>query len=135
MDLDPTRKAEVAFNRRKIKTLATDKRPFASPMGKGYHLERESYVAGGKQTNPFSGSRLRDEMTNMKQDADDAVTWRLNYGNVDPANKRLQQLLDKGFEAMSLSDFQKLLRSEEHTSELQSPYDLVCRLLLEKKKT
>src|SRR5438094_7424173 len=26
------------------------------------------------------------------------------------------------------------LRSEEHTSELQSPYDLVCRLLLEKKK-
>src|SRR5207248_6432363 len=27
-----------------------------------------------------------------------------------------------------------LQRSEEHTSELQSPYDLVCRLLLEKKK-
>src|SRR5437867_6156012 len=25
-------------------------------------------------------------------------------------------------------------RSEEHTSELQSPYDLVCRLLLEKQK-
>src|SRR5207248_6291793 len=30
---------------------------------------------------------------------------------------------------------QSLPRSEEHTSELQSPYDLVCRLLLEKKKT
>src|SRR5258708_39084815 len=28
-----------------------------------------------------------------------------------------------------------LLRSEEHTSELQSPDHLVCRLLLEKKKT
>src|SRR5207248_11347626 len=26
----------------------------------------------------------------------------------------------------------KTPRSEEHTSELQSPYDLVCRLLLEK---
>src|SRR5437867_8066365 len=26
-------------------------------------------------------------------------------------------------------------RSEEHTSELQSPYDLVCRLLLENKKS
>src|SRR5574339_1285026 len=26
------------------------------------------------------------------------------------------------------------IRSEEHTSELQSPGDLVCRLLLEKKK-
>src|SRR5699024_12826871 len=29
---------------------------------------------------------------------------------------------------------EKLLRSEEHTSELQSRFDLVCRLLLEKKK-
>src|SRR6266704_3837571 len=29
----------------------------------------------------------------------------------------------------------ELDRSEEHTSELQSRFDLVCRLLLEKKKT
>src|SRR5256885_12248700 len=29
---------------------------------------------------------------------------------------------------------QKDVRSEEHTSELQSPCNLVCRLLLEKKK-
>src|SRR5256885_2612123 len=28
-----------------------------------------------------------------------------------------------------------LIRSEEHTSELQSPCNLVCRLLLEKKKS
>src|SRR5438094_7158902 len=34
--------------------------------------------------------------------------------------------------AMAIAD--RLERSEEHTSELQSPYDLVCRLLLEKKK-
>src|SRR5436190_11532077 len=31
-------------------------------------------------------------------------------------------------------DFSHPLRSEEHTSELQSHSDLVCRLLLEKKK-
>src|SRR5256885_2670518 len=31
--------------------------------------------------------------------------------------------------------FAAALRSEEHTSELQSPCNLVCRLLLEKKKT
>src|SRR5699024_12088071 len=30
---------------------------------------------------------------------------------------------------------EKFRRSEEHTSELQSRFDLVCRLLLEKKKT
>src|SRR5207248_3552117 len=33
-----------------------------------------------------------------------------------------------------LYDPRTTARSEEHTSELQSPYDLVCRLLLEKKK-
>src|SRR3712207_7659869 len=32
------------------------------------------------------------------------------------------------------SDFNEALRSEEHTSELQSRQYLVCRLLLEKKK-
>src|SRR5699024_11954477 len=34
----------------------------------------------------------------------------------------------------SLFFFRSLIRSEEHTSELQSRFDLVCRLLLEKKK-
>ena len=33
-----------------------------------------------------------------------------------------------------VEQFQVLLRSEEHTSELQSRQYLVCRLLLEKKK-
>src|SRR2546430_11300604 len=33
------------------------------------------------------------------------------------------------------SRFSRCLRSEEHTSELQSQSNLVCRLLLEKKKT
>src|SRR5207248_11584667 len=35
---------------------------------------------------------------------------------------------------LDLLRVRRLHRSEEHTSELQSPYDLVCRLLLEKKK-
>src|SRR2546426_8076938 len=34
----------------------------------------------------------------------------------------------------SRSPFRERTRSEEHTSELQSPCNLVCRLLLEKKK-
>src|SRR5256885_11854529 len=52
----------------------------------------------------------------------------------DVVTQHVQQLLvehddqriDIGFE---------LVRSEEHTSELQSPCNLVCRLLLEKNKT
>src|SRR5438067_9261424 len=34
----------------------------------------------------------------------------------------------------SHTDIGSAIRSEEHTSELQSRFDLVCRLLLEKKK-
>ena len=41
--------------------------------------------------------------------------------------------LDHGLQPFKLYNFQK--RSEEHTSELQSPDHLVCRLLLEKKPT
>src|SRR5207249_11511127 len=35
----------------------------------------------------------------------------------------------------ALLNIYTFIRSEEHTSELQSRFDLVCRLLLEKKKT
>src|SRR5256885_9762544 len=38
------------------------------------------------------------------------------------------------FKLSSLHGQKVLLRSEEHTSEFQSPCNLVCRLLLEKKK-
>src|SRR5699024_11714037 len=38
------------------------------------------------------------------------------------------------FKAFLLSIIVIKFRSEEHTSELQSRFDLVCRLLLEKKK-
>src|SRR5258708_22543196 len=37
-------------------------------------------------------------------------------------------------DALRSTEYRRLDRSEEHTSELQSPDHLVCRLLLEKKK-
>src|SRR5258708_20081009 len=45
-------------------------------------------------------------------------------------SRRMHRVLPEGRDAFF--DFAK--RSEEHTSELQSPDHLVCRLLLEKKK-
>src|SRR5437764_14740534 len=45
----------------------------------------------------------------------------------------LRQSFDEGVERF-LERLHGLGRSEEHTSELQSPMYLVCRLLLEKKK-
>src|SRR5690606_41268607 len=40
-----------------------------------------------------------------------------------------------GTELQAILDGKRTLRSEEHTSELQSRENLVCRLLLEKKKS
>src|SRR5699024_12204361 len=44
-----------------------------------------------------------------------------------------EQLDEEQFLCLMKDDF-KNARSEEHTSELQSRFDIVCRLLLEKKK-
>src|SRR5207249_5766472 len=55
----------------------------------------------------------------------------------NPRYSRFGNLLLRGRHAKHLpAGFaaRQLLRSEEHTSELQSRFDLVCRLLLEKKK-
>src|SRR2546430_12952143 len=43
-------------------------------------------------------------------------------------------MIEIRLERKTRSSFEKTARSEEHTSELQSQSNLVCRLLLEKKK-
>ena len=48
--------------------------------------------------------------------------------------QELERLLRQPKAAPAEKATQKPKRSEEHTSELQSPRNLVCRLLLEKKK-
>src|SRR5690349_23171465 len=47
-----------------------------------------------------------------------------------------EPMIEAALEAITTAQaaIQQLVRSEEHTSELQSRRDLVCRLLLEKKK-
>src|SRR2546427_9642293 len=60
------------------------------------------------------GDRLREEVIQRQQIAEDVQRV---VGVHDPLRQELPE------------------RSEEHTSELQSQSNLVCRLLLEKKKT
>src|SRR5258708_25371491 len=54
-----------------------------------------------------------------------AISICLNHNTT---KKRKRNVLDPGIQPRDVD------RSEEHTSELQSPDHLVCRLLLEKKK-
>src|SRR5205807_10545632 len=60
--------------------------------------------------------------------ADDLVGFAV--GALNPSELQLRRGVGVGLEGQRLVE----LRSEEHTSELQSPCNLVCRLLLEKKK-
>src|SRR5690242_21346400 len=50
------------------------------------------------------------------------------------AESQMKAMLAGAGQAATERSFATILRSEEHTSELQSHVNLVCRLLLEKKK-
>src|SRR5256885_10577160 len=67
----------------------------------------------------------------------DAVAYLVRRGC--PAKERAERAphpRHRGRSALCRHSFRaRARRSEEHTSELQSPCNLVCRLLLEKKKT
>src|SRR3989454_1544278 len=58
-----------------------------------------------------------------------------NLGDLAYRGSRYDEAWDAYSRAVELApDLGDDVRSEEHTSELQSPCNLVCRLLLEKKK-
>src|SRR5206468_10645061 len=64
------------------------------------------------------------------------IVGRAGAGSgVDHAGQSPQSECRGGSGLWGLTSMVNAARSEEHTSELQSRSDLVCRLLLEKKKT
>src|SRR6267143_689371 len=67
------------------------------------------------------------------QGAETRVSYDLDDGPGETAVLRAQH---RGLPTLAIpgGSLQDLWRSEEHTSELQSQFHLVCRLLLEKKK-
>src|SRR2546427_8290316 len=67
----------------------------------------------------------------LRQSADHV---RTEVADVQPHGQRDQQVLGHEHAAAHVFQRQGSDRSEEHTSELQSQSNLVCRLLLEKKK-
>src|SRR5438309_7364142 len=56
-------------------------------------------------------------------------------GKTVPMEMRTVSLTKTGFRIQFTKPVDRNARSEEHTSELQSQFHLVCRLLLEKKKS
>src|SRR5699024_11339041 len=91
----------------------------------------------------FHNQRERKSRTN---DDIDHERTRENYDlkndkNID-YNERVKEIIESQKtgtrktrkDAVLVNELLVTSRSEEHTSELQSRFDLVCRLLLEKKK-
>src|SRR5256885_12629007 len=71
-----------------------------------------------------AGHALAQELTRANRD--------LRLDHVVRAPEGIAERVQEHQDAFALEVLQH--RSEEHTSELQSPCNLVCRLLLEKKK-
>src|SRR5699024_11278474 len=78
-------------------------------------------------------TRLEDILAKMQSEettlAESVKLYAEAAGLVDYCHKMLDKV------SLQIEEIDGRLRSEEHTSELQSRFDLVCRLLLEKKKT
>src|SRR5207237_5732647 len=83
---------------------------------------------------PISSPAQLEGVRKIRQSADASFAKaRAQLANVSDSEeimRSLEQASSKLSEILSKVD-----RSEEHTSELQSHLNLVCRLLLEKKKT
>src|SRR2546427_8231002 len=73
-------------------------------------------------------ARLPACVTELARRDQAAVRAEARLRVVDPVERRV------GVVAVPVGLYDRVERSEEHTSELQSQSNLVCRLLLEKKK-
>src|SRR5699024_11482335 len=64
-----------------------------------------------------------------------ALWTYFKWGRINAKNLNLEDTRSNSAKIFVSTSHCSAGRSEEHTSELQSRFDLVCRLLLEKKKT
>src|SRR3989454_319040 len=95
-------------------------------------------------TDPFFVEKVRDIVGLYLNPPENAVVLCVDEKSQIQALERTQPMLPMGLSYVEgvTHDYRRhgtttlfvALRSEEHTSELQSPCNLVCRLLLEKKK-
>src|SRR5437867_8214752 len=87
----------------------------------------EIYTLSLHDALPILKVDLKDEVSNIIDSTSNSTGWFIPDTQIN-----LEDLFEDLASKTGL--YRGYIRSEEHTSELQSPYDLVCRLLLEKKK-
>src|SRR5699024_11626117 len=112
-----------SLRRRRQELLRTDdQKPRTRPVGRFLVFQRAIHAATARRT--------------PRQPRSDAATLLATHTTQKPRRTRPQLLNLRNRPNLGLPRTPpplRRLRSEEHTSELQSRFDLVCRLLLEKK--
>src|SRR5256885_11983787 len=93
--------------------------------------EAQRWFSFSSSWGPMSTASLKGSLPSHSFSENSA--WTAFPGAISECWKRFLNLA-LAPRSLSSGNFQTRTRSEEHTSELQSPCNLVCRLLLEKKK-
>src|SRR5690606_39507861 len=98
----------------------------ALPISVEFNIELQDLLEAEIPEERLAMADLETSCRKLKKQLDD-------YGSINPMAKEAYDEMDErhGFIQKEKTD---LMRSEEHTSELQSRENLVCRLLLEKTK-
>src|SRR5437879_9039496 len=76
---------------------------------------------------------FRSDVQKIDEEFRKSALYRPKWDRADYSKNTIAQAVESA-EKIKGNSLPVLKRSEEHTSELQSPMYLVCRLLLEKKK-
>src|SRR4051812_49475347 len=102
-----------------------------------------SAILAGCSTNPITGRSQFMVVPEKMAIGESAAAYNSMMGDlgkkkkIEPESdrtKKVREITDRSRARSSFSCPDRPSRSEEHTSELQSHVNLVCRLLLEKKK-
>src|SRR5437879_7031033 len=100
---------------------------------KGVVLNMASIASAAGLPDRFAYSMSKGAVLSMTYSvARDYLSHNIRCNCISPA--RVFTPFVTGFVEQNYPGREREMRSEEHTSELQSPMYLVCRLLLEKKK-
>src|SRR5699024_12414522 len=98
-----------------------------SVYSNAHHQDIHSFPT--RRSSDLSKIRLNDTYAQAVVQSKDKETMQLWKGRLTEARELLHSIEQREKTLLKVAR-----RSEEHTSELQSRFDLVCRLLLEKKK-
>src|SRR5699024_12404998 len=100
------------------------------PLSPSFHFSSSTSSAAHQHLHSFPTRRSSDLPQQLQQLEGAVIEQQVVDLILEKAKVEEKEMSYEETESQAQSQ-----RSEEHTSELQSRFDLVCRLLLEKKKT